>query len=138
MIVVIDCNILVMCLTSRSPYHNIYKSLISGKFDLAISTDILLEYQEVIEKKYGTSTTNAFLALLNELPNVHFISTYYHWQLIIADSDDNKYCDCAVASRADYIVTEDKHFDILQSIPFPSLQTISIDSFTTSLLSSIS
>jgi uncharacterized protein len=47
MTVVLDCNILVMCLSSRSPYHHIYKSLISGKFNLAVTTAIILEYQEI-------------------------------------------------------------------------------------------
>ena len=27
MTIVLDCNILVICLTSRSPYHNIYKGI---------------------------------------------------------------------------------------------------------------
>jgi hypothetical protein len=31
--VVPDCNILVMCLSSKSPYHFIYQSLIKGKFN---------------------------------------------------------------------------------------------------------
>jgi putative PIN family toxin of toxin-antitoxin system len=130
MTAVIDCNILVMCLTSRSPYHTIYQSLVSGKFDLAITTEIILEYQEIIEQKYGAATANAFIALLNELPNIHFVTTYYRWQLITADPDDNKYCDCAIAARADYLVTEDRHFDVLQSIPFPQINTASIDSFS--------
>ena len=114
MTVVIDCNILVICLTSRSPYHNIYKAIVAGDFTLAVTTDFIFEYEEIIEKKYGPSTSNAFIALLNELPNVHLFTTYYHWQLITADPDDNKYCDCAVAAQADFIVTEDRHFDILQ------------------------
>jgi uncharacterized protein len=49
--------------------------------------------------------------------------------LIVPDEDDNKYCDCAIAGQADYIVTEDKHFDVLKNIPFPSLEVISIDEF---------
>ena len=130
MTVVIDCNILVMCLTSRSPYHIIYKSLVAGKFKLVITTDIILEYEEIIEQKYGTATAKAFIALLGELPNVQFVITYYKWQLITADPDDNKYCDATIAGRADYIVTEDKHFDILQNISFPPLSTISIDAFS--------
>lgn len=130
MTVVIDCNILVICLTSKSPYHNIYKALVTGKFQLAITTAIILEYQEIIEQKYGSATANAFLALLNELPNVHLIATYYRWQLIAADPDDDKYCDCAIAGQADYIVTEDSHFNVLKSISFPHLNTISIDAFS--------
>ena len=75
MTVVIDCNILVMCLTSRSSYHIIYQSLIQRKFNLAVSTEILLEYEEIIEYKYGITTSKAFIALLKELPNVlYYIS----------------------------------------------------------------
>ena len=77
MTVVIDCNILVICLSSRSPYHNIYRSLISGQFNLAVTNDIVFEYHEIIQQKYGTDTANSFIALLNELPNVFFINTYY-------------------------------------------------------------
>jgi uncharacterized protein len=58
MTVVIDCNILVMCLTNRSPFHTIYKKLIAGGFHLAVTTDIVLEYQEIIQQKYGVSTAD--------------------------------------------------------------------------------
>src|SRR5690606_10695341 len=127
MTVVIDCNILIMCLTSRSPYHGIYWALVNGKFNLAVTSEIILEYEEIITEKYGIATTQAFLALLVELPNVHFVHTFYQWNLITADVDDNKYCDCAIASRADYIITEDNHFNVLDKIPFPKLKVISID-----------
>jgi len=129
MTVVIDCNILVICLTSRSPYHHIYKSLVAGKFNLAVTSEILLEYEEVIIQKYGSATANAFLALLAELPNVSFIHTHYQWNLIAADTDDNKYCDCTLASNSDYLVTEDNHFNILTKIPFPKIQLLTIDAF---------
>ena len=131
MTVVLDCNILVISLTSRSPYHKIYQSLVAGRFDLIVTNDIVLEYYEIIERKYGKTTADAFTALLTQLPNVHFIDIYYRWNLIDADPDDNKYCDCAVAGQADYIVTEDNHFSILQTIAFPPLQAIGIDYFST-------
>lgn len=44
MTVVIDCNILVICLTSRSPYHGIYQALVNEKFNLAVTSEIILEY----------------------------------------------------------------------------------------------
>jgi putative PIN family toxin of toxin-antitoxin system len=129
MTVVIDCNIFVMCITSRSPYHFIYQALIKGKFKLAVTTDILLEYEEILQQKYSVATAHAFITLLNELPNVQHINSHYHWQLITADPEDNKYCDCAIAGQADHIVTEDRHFDILKNTPFPSINVISIDNF---------
>lgn len=127
--VIIDCNVFVMCLTSRSPYHIIFQSLVGNKFELVISTDILLEYQEIISIKYGRATADSFIALLRVLPNVHHQIPHYKWKLIDADPDDNKYCDCAIASRADYIVTEDRHFRVLKTIPWPEIKTLSINSF---------
>lgn len=136
MTVVIDCNIIVMCLTSRSPYHTIYKRLTQGKFNLAINTEIMLEYEEIIQKKYGIPSANAFISLLKELPNVHYNIPYYKWQLIKDDIDDNKYCDCVIAGEASFLVTEDKHFSVLKSISFPKIKVISIDDFV-DLLKSI-
>lgn len=131
--VVLDCNILVMCLTSRSPYHVVYQALITGKFDLIITEDILFEYAEIIQQKYGLSTAAAFLSLLTELPNVHSQFVYYKWNLIEADPDDNKYVDSAIAGQAEYLVTEDKHFAALKQITFPQVNTMSIDDFVKKL-----
>jgi len=129
MTVVLDCNILVMCLTSRSPYHYIYLSLVTGKFKLAVSVEIMLEYEEIIQQKYSVATANSLLTLLSELANVTHTNQYFRWRLIERDVDDNKYCDCAIVGQADYIITEDKHFDILKRIPFPSITTLNIDEF---------
>lgn len=129
MTVVIDCNVFVSCLTSRSPYHYIYRKLVAGKFDLVVSDEILLEYEEIIQQKYGTATANVFLLLLRELSNVQFVVPYYRWLLIDADPDDNKYCDCAIVGKADFIVTEDRHFNALKSVSFPKLSTLNMDEF---------
>ena len=129
MTVVIDCNIFVMCLTSRSPYHIIYQSLVTGKFNLAVSVDIMLEYEEVIQRKYNVGTARALITLLTELTNVHYTQPHYHWRLIEADSDDNKYCDCAIAGQAEYIITEDRHFDVLKNVPFPPLTVVNLSRF---------
>jgi putative PIN family toxin of toxin-antitoxin system len=118
-----------MCLTSRSPYHIIYQSLINGKFKLAISVEIMLEYEEIIQHKYSVTTANTLLTLLSELPNIYYIHPHYQWKLIESDADDNKYCDCAIAGQADYLVTEDRHFETLKNIPFPSITAITIDQF---------
>lgn len=113
----------------RPPYHFIYQSLIKGEFHLAITSDILLEYEEVLQHKYSATTAQTFVTLLNELPNVKYMDPQYKWRLISVDPDDNKYCDCAIIGQAAYIVTEDRHFDVLKNISFPSLSVISIDRF---------
>ena len=45
------------------------------------------------------------------------------------DKDDDKFVDCAITAGADYIVTEDSHFDHLKQIPFPQLNVLTLDEF---------
>ena len=33
--------------------------------------------------------------------------------------DDNKFVDCAFAANATYIVSDDKHYDVLKEVDFP-------------------
>lgn len=127
--IVLDCNVLITSLTSKSHYYKIYTALIKGQFELVVSHDILLEYEEIIQLKYGIDTASSFMALLAILPNVHYAHPFYRWNLIPNDPDDNKYCDCAVSGTADFIVTEDKHFRVLASKEFPKISVLNTDDF---------
>lgn len=49
--------------------------------------------------------------------------------VIDTNPDDNKFVDCAFASGADYIVSEDTHFDELNNLPFPSFNVVTMDEF---------
>jgi len=129
MTVVLDTNVLIVSLTSRSPYHKIFTALKNDLYTLAISTEILMEYEEKITEKYSSNAAHELLNLLSELPNVQSTAIYYYWQLIQADKDDNKFADCAIASASDYLVTEDKHFTILRQIEFPKVNVVDINSF---------
>lgn len=42
---------------------------------------------------------------------------------------DNKFVDCAIVSGADYIVSEDAHFRILDTIPFPKVFVVRLEKF---------
>ena len=69
------------------------------------------------------------LSYMQILTNVTFIDPHYSFGLIHADEDDNKFVDCAIASNAIFIVTEDKHYNELANIPFPKVEVIGIDDF---------
>ena len=56
-----------------------------------------------------------------------FVNPYYHFKLIVADPDDNKFVDCAVAANAKFIVTEDSHYDVLRDIDFPKVDITPLD-----------
>jgi uncharacterized protein len=51
--IVIDTNVLVSSLSSKSNYHWIIELLLEEKFDLYITNEILFEYEEVLKAKYS-------------------------------------------------------------------------------------
>ena len=57
------------------------------------------------------------------------ITPYYKFHLIEADKDDNKFVDCAIAAQAKCIVTNDHHYDVLKSIPFPKVEIVGLVDF---------
>ena len=65
--------------------------------------------------------------------NVLRIDARFHFGLIVADPDDNKFVDCAIVSGAECIVTNDSHFDVLDSIPFPHVVVKSLSAFSDEL-----
>lgn len=66
-------------------------------------------------------------------PNTMKLDPYFKFQLIEQDPDDNKFVDCAIVANAQYIVTEDKHFSVLNAIDFPKVAVINLDAFLTIL-----
>lgn len=70
---------------------------------------------------------------LEDRSNVQPINVSFKWNLIYPDMDDNKFVDCAVASNADYLVTNDKDYNPLKRLPFPKLEILKIEEFITIL-----
>lgn len=126
--VVIDTNILLVSVSSKSPYHWVFKLLLDGNYILCVTTDILLEYSEIIERHMGKDVAENVLATLENLPNINRVTKYFHFHLL-RDEDDDKFVDCAIASNADFIVSHDKDFKILATIEFPKVDVISLEAF---------
>jgi putative PIN family toxin of toxin-antitoxin system len=113
----------------NSPFRPIYSALLEGKYELAVSTEILLEYAEKIEEKTTPSISHNLLELLIVLPNVRLQEISYNWGLILSDPDDNKFVDCCIAAGADYLVSNDRHFNVLKPDGFPPVQVMHMEAF---------
>ena len=122
--VILDTNVLLTSVSNQSKTHAIFQHLLEGTLEIGVTTDILLEYEEIFQRRTNPFITGYVMRVMNELPNVHLITKYYFWSLIINDLDDNKFVDCAVAFNADYIITNDKHFNVLKRIDFPKIKVI--------------
>ena len=127
--VVIDTNCLLVTIPYDSKYYCLWEAFLNKKFVLCYSNEIMKEYEELLYRFYSPDTTFLTMELLSESKNVIKTIPYYKWNLIPADPDDNKFVDCAVNARADYIVTNDKHFNVLKKVNFPFVQVIDIDTF---------
>ena len=114
MIICLDTNVVLQARARGHAYFPILDAWVAGKFTLAVSTGILLEYEEVIARMSGREHWHKFARLMDyvELTTRALlrVTPHYHFQVINHDPDDNIFTDCAITARADYIVTEDRHF----------------------------
>ncbi len=133
---VVDTNVLLVALSRRSRYHWLYQALIEERYELLVSTSIVLEYEEIIGRMMGRETTRDIMGVLLEGVNVHWVDPHYNWRLIKADPEDDKFVDCAIAGGADCIVTYDRHFDVLQEVEYPHVPVVTPEEFRELLESS--
>lgn len=127
--VVIDTNCLIQLISKKSPYRPIWDAFLEKRFVLCISNEILEEYQEIIEQQTTARIAENVVLLLINQSNVKFVDPHFRMGIITTDPDDNKFVDCAFAAGADVIVSEDSHFDILKTLPFPYINVIGLDEF---------
>jgi putative PIN family toxin of toxin-antitoxin system len=127
--VVLDTNVLLAALPRSSDSHRIFLELVRGTYELCLTSDILNEYEEVFQRKANPEVAVLALDVLDILPNLLQVNKYYFWRLITVDPDDNKFVDCAIAANADFIVTDDKHFNVLKNVTFPKVKVISAAEF---------
>lgn len=127
--ILLDTNVLLMAIPKVSPYRPIFDALLAGKYSLVLSEAILQEYTEVIGRKTTAEIAQNLAELLVQLSNVERVEVFFRWELISKDPDDNKFVDCAISSGAEFIVTNDSHFNILEKVDFPPVEVISADEF---------
>lgn len=127
--VVLDTNALLRTIARTSVYKNVLDKLFDNQFDLFITTEILLEYEEKIAHFFSLQTAELLTGALSLLTNVKHTTIFYNLNLISHDQDDNKFVDCAFAANVNFLVTDDKHYNILKTVAFPKINIISLVDF---------
>lgn len=127
--VVIDTNCLLQIIARKSPYRPIWDAFLEGRYELCVSNEILDEYQEILGQQITPTIAENVVLLIFNKENVRLVDPHFRMGLITAAPDDNKFVDCAFASGADYLVSEDSHFNVLCKTPFPLLNLVTLDEF---------
>ena len=127
--VVIDTNCLLASIPQKSDHHWLYLAFRSERFIWHISNEIMREYEEMISFYFSDTAAYNVLCRLDVSPNVVYAEPYFNWQLIERDPDDNKFADLAIAAQVDYLVTNDRHFDVLKEYDYLPLQCVTLDQF---------
>ena len=117
-----------MSLSRKGRYYPIWRDFVSGKYTLCFTNELLTEYEEILTQKLGPDIAANVIKAILDLPNTRMLQVYYHLRLITADPDDDKFVDCAFKTNAQFIVTEDRHYDVLRQVKYPKINVIDIES----------
>ena len=111
MIVTVDTNVILASLLSQAgASHQILNLIIEEKLSLALSTPVILEYDDVLKRKdildklkFDESEIEDILDLLVLLADKY--SIYYRLRPNLLDENDNMLIECAFTSNSQYLIT---------------------------------
>lgn len=129
--IVIDTNCLLAILPSQSPYHKVWTDFLNQEIEICISNEVLVEYEEILSIKTSPFFANAIIKTLLNKRNLIRVTPVWRFNLITSDPDDNKFVDCAICGQAEYLVSNDKHFKVLNDIQFPSITLVTLQEYIT-------
>jgi putative PIN family toxin of toxin-antitoxin system len=134
--VVLDANVYISTLISqRGNPHYIFVSWLQGEIEVLITQSILdevgraLRYPRIAKRhNLGEEGISQFIDMLSQQgTHVEPVETLN----VVVDESDNRYLECAVAGKADYLVTGDEHLLGVQS--FRGIHILNPSEFATLL-----
>lgn len=131
--IVLDTNCLLQAISRRSRYYPIWRDFIRERYELCVTTEILDEYEEILSRYTSPVVGRMVVEAILRANNVVRVDAQFRFGLIESDPDDNKFVDCSIVASAEYIVTDDAHFDVLKEIPFPRVLVMTAESFLAEL-----
>ena len=135
--IVLDTNCLLMCFSTKSAYHDAWTAYLEKRYNLCVSNEIINEYEEIIAQKTNSLFATEFIRAILLRPNTILVNPQFRFNLITDDPDDNKFVDCAIIANAEYIVSNDRHFNVLKMIDFPRVNIIRLEEFVKELYASM-
>ena len=114
---VFDTNVFVSAALSRSPTsptRELFRRWLAGEFVLVVSQALAAEViEKLLQHQIELDQITELIANLERLAEWATVSAQDIPAMIATDPDDDAILACAVIGQADYLVTYDPHFDVL-------------------------
>ena len=127
--IVLDTNCLLQILPKRSPWHTVWERICDGSISLCVSEEILLEYEEILARKTSPAVASGAVNRIKALSHTIYAEPFFRFNLITSDPDDNKFVDVCLAAGAMFLVSDDQHFAVLNTIEFPRVTVLTLPGF---------
>ncbi len=131
--IVLDTNVLISGIYFSGPPGTILQAWRSGKFQLAVSIEILEEYLNVAERlasRYAGVEYEGILGLI--VQNAELLQASNLPEPVCEDPDDDKFLACALASNTRIIVSGDS--DLLKVSGYADIQVLTPKRFISEFL----
>ncbi len=129
---VLDTNVWVSALLWGGKPAEIIKAAEQSKIYIVISEEIVNEISQVLnysklKQIYQIEGLNHEELIEAVLKIVHFVKVTKHVKIVLKHPADNKFIDCALEAKANYIISGDKH--LLKVDSYKKIPIISVSNF---------
>ncbi len=125
--IVIDTNIVISGLFFGGYPRKVVESVVNNEFSAYASKPIIDEYLEIVDEminnKGGGLNKNILMPFINKLNIINPTTTIRTCR----DKDDNKFIECALDSKSQYIISGDR--DLLDLKTFKHISIITAHEF---------
>lgn len=112
--VVVDANVIISGSLWEGRPAEVMRQIETGRVEMYLSADILEEIEEVLEQEklkgpIARSGQSVKMVMNKIYSMASIVNPKVKVRRVKEDPDDNKFLECAVECKADYIISGDKH-----------------------------
>ena len=119
--VVLDTNVVISSFFGGHA-QAIINLWLEGKFQLCLSAAIMAEYRAILAEHVSPDYLGFIIETLEMASNVSQLAELPQLSVIAEDPSDNRFLECALAAKADYLVSGDHH--LLQLVEFKGTKIV--------------
>lgn len=107
--IVFDTNVYIAALLRPGLSEELVRRGLRGDFEVMICIEIIQELKQKLDSKFDfpSNRISEYIAIINE--KTKLVKIKNELNIIKLDKDDNKIIECAIAEKADLIISLDKH-----------------------------